>query len=269
MITNFAQRWNETRRPRFVTPEKTFNPRLYEVAPIGEAEAKDFVLRHHYSASYPAARRRFGMFRRGTLVGVAVFSHSMNQKTLINAFGGAAEESLELGRFVLHDEVEFNGESFMLGFCRRSLRREGFRGIVTFADPNPRTTLDGQVILSGHIGKIYSSVGSIYTGLTDPSHLYLLPDGTVFSRRAISKIRNGESGHEYAAQILISYGATVAPNDAEARRLWLELWLKRLTRKMKHGGNHRYLMPLQKNLDLPPSLPYPKLDGKLAQMSLI
>jgi hypothetical protein len=272
MMPDFAQRWDDCKRTRFITPEKTFNPRLYEVAPIGEAEAKDFVLRHHYSASYPAARRRFGLFRGGRIVGAAVFSHSMNQRTLVNAFGGAAEESLELGRLVLLDDVEFNGETYLIGYCRRSLRREGFRGIVTFADPNPRTSIDGQLILSGHIGVIYAASQAIYTGLTEPSSIYLLPDGKVLSKRAISKIRNRESGHEYAAQILVSYGADAPPLDCnDERKMWLEQWLKRLTRKMRHNGNHRYLMPLQKGLSLPPSLPYPKhrmCAGKLANTAL-
>jgi hypothetical protein len=40
----------------------------------GDREAKEFILAHHYSASYPSARIRFGLFTAGRLAGVAVFS---------------------------------------------------------------------------------------------------------------------------------------------------------------------------------------------------
>jgi len=51
-----------------------------------DAAAKAFVLEHHYSASYPAARWRFGLFRRGALQGVAVFSHPVNDRALTAVF---------------------------------------------------------------------------------------------------------------------------------------------------------------------------------------
>lgn len=253
-----TQRWNETRRPKFITPAKTFIPRLHEVAPIGEAEAKAFIKKYHYSGSVPALRRRFGLFRNGRLIGVAAFSHSANNLTLTNAFGGAANESSELGRMVLLDSAEFNAETFLIGYCRRELRREGFRGIISFADPEPRTTATGETVFLGHAGVVYAASSSIYTGRATRSTLHLLPDGNVFSRRAISKIRAGESGHEYASRILMSHGADEPPTCADARKIWLAFWLKKLTRRVIHNGNHRYLIPLQKGLNLPPSLPYPK-----------
>src|ERR1051326_1537501 len=78
-----------------------------------DTEASAFVERHHYSRSYPAARERFGFYRRGELVGVAVFSHPTNEKTLTNTFAGVeATDSIELGRLVLLDEVGANGESY-------------------------------------------------------------------------------------------------------------------------------------------------------------
>src|SRR5262245_59609071 len=67
----------------------------YDVAAIAtDREAKAFVERHHYSASYPAARFRFGLYRQAELVGVAVFS-------VPHVAGGPRRVSwrrLELGR---------------------------------------------------------------------------------------------------------------------------------------------------------------------------
>ena len=45
--------------------------------------------RHHYSRSYVAARRRFGLYRGGQLQGVAVFSQPVQEKAL-QALGPAA-----------------------------------------------------------------------------------------------------------------------------------------------------------------------------------
>jgi hypothetical protein len=55
----------------------------YEVALIdSDREAKAFVLAHHAFGTYPAARIRFGLYRHGELVGVAVFSHPCNDLVL-------------------------------------------------------------------------------------------------------------------------------------------------------------------------------------------
>src|SRR5689334_9081957 len=93
-------RWRE-RRSCFRVPGEVFRPAGYEVADLPEAEAKSFVERHHYSGRYVAARFRFGLFRRGQLAGVAVFSHPCNDRVLTNVFGGDPTDSVELGRFVL------------------------------------------------------------------------------------------------------------------------------------------------------------------------
>lgn len=269
MIINFTQRWNEKSRAVFITPKQTFNPRLHEVSSISEKAAKDFIVSRHYSGSLPATRRRFGLFRRGRLVGVAIFSVSMNNRTLINAFGGKPNESLEYGRLCISDEIEFNAESWFSSQCFAALKKEGFRGVVTFADDLPRTTINGEPVHAGHLGVVYMSLNFIYTGRGERTKIYLLPDGKVFSKRALSKIRNGEQGHDYASNILVSYGASLPPVEAEARRAWLENWLPKLTRKTVHLGNHRYLYPFQKGLNLPRGLPFPRIKQSDLQLPLL
>lgn len=78
-----CQRWLQ-RRPRYRPPGEPFDPGRCEVALIDEGTAKPWVIEHHYSGSYPAARLRVGLFlkerhRREQLGGVAVFSVPMNQ----------------------------------------------------------------------------------------------------------------------------------------------------------------------------------------------
>jgi hypothetical protein len=213
------------------------------VAPVTTAEAKAFVVAHHYSGTYPADRFRFGLFRRGGLVGVAVFSHPASNRVLTNVFPGRPTDSTELGRLVLLDEVPGNGESWMVARCLRVLGRQGIRGVVSFSDPVPRTTTDGRVVMPGHVGTVYQALGAAVLGRSKPRTIRVLPDGTTFSERAMSKVRRREVGWQYAVQQLVGFGAEPLGPDEDAA-LWLRRWCGRLTRPLRHPGNHRYAWAL-------------------------
>ena len=77
MITAACMRWSPGAVQSWRRPEDGgFNPARYAVAELPDAEARAFVLNRHYSASYPAARLRYGLadLKAGTLAGVAVLS---------------------------------------------------------------------------------------------------------------------------------------------------------------------------------------------------
>lgn len=252
-----TQRWNQ-KRALYRPAGEVINPRHFDIAPIEEADAKAFVLSHHYSGSYPAARFRFGLFQQGHLCGTAVFSHPCNDLVLTNIFGHTATDAVELGRFVLLDSVPSNGESWFLARCFEYLRRSSLIGVTTFSDPVPRRTSDGVEVHPGHIGIIFQASNGVYLGRSTPRTLRLLPDGTVLSDRAIQKIRKREQGWRYAAALLEDAGAS-SPDDDLA--VWLKYWLPRVTRPLRHPGNHRYAWPLQRVTRklLPQNLPYPKI----------
>jgi hypothetical protein len=251
-----CQRWRGG-RASYRPAGELIEPREYEVAPLGEAAAKAFVVAHHYSKSYPAARFRFGLWRRGALVGAAVFSHPCRDEVLTSVFPGPALDAVELGRFVLLDDVPGNGETWFLARALAALRREGLRGVVSFSDPFPRETASGEVVFAGHLGVIYQASNAVYLGRGQRRTLRLLPDGRVLSARAISKIRAGERGWRHAAAVLESFGAEPLRGDPAA---WLAAWLPRLTRAVRHTGYLRYAFPLWRpaRRALPASLPYPK-----------
>lgn len=240
MIAPFCQRWRG-RRASFRPSGELFDTRAHEVAAIdSDAIARAFVEEHHYSGSYPAARRRFGLYTRGALVGVAVFSVPANTDALA-PFEGGLEHNVDLGRFVLLDGVRTNGESWFIARCLELLGREGFEGVVSFADPEPRTRGDGELVFPGHIGQIYQATNAIYVGRATARTLHLLPDGTVFSARNMSKIRRRERGWRYAVEQLVEHGA---PSPGDDLRAWLPGALARVCRTMRHRGNHKYLFPL-------------------------
>lgn len=256
MITTLAQRWRE-KRGSYRPVGEPIRTSAFEVAPLDtDNEPKAFILLHHYLASYPAARFRYGLFRGAALVGVAVFSVPANPATL-RVIPAPTAESVELGRLVLLDEVPANGETWFLGRCFEQLRHEGLAGVVSFSDPFPRTTADGRVVHVGHVGTIYQAFNATYLGRARVDTLRLLPDGRTLSSRALAKLRKMERGWRYTAGLLEAQGAAPLRGDPQ---VWLEHWLPRLTRKLRHPGNHKYAWALRGALRrrLPDSLPYPK-----------
>lgn len=244
---------------------ETINTLAHEVARIPDDNtARAFVESHHYSGSYPAARERFGLYRASRLVGVAVFSVPMSDRVVTSVFPGDPLDSVELGRFVLLDEVAANGETWFLSRALRELGREGYRGVVSFSDPMARSTVDGERVFAGHVGTIYQAGNANYLGPTARRTLKLLPDARVFSARAISKVRSGERNWRTAAAPLVRAGAGEPPEDPDARRAWLTSALARFTRSVRHPGNHRYAFRLDRRAPFPrgPYLRSPKKDGR-------
>lgn len=260
------QRWRNG-RDRYRPVGEVIRTCEYEVAAIDDGPAKAFVLAHHYSGTWPSARGCYGLFRRSRLVGAAVFSHPVQDSVLTNVFAtGCAMDSVELGRFVLVDEVPGNGETWFLARCFELLRRKSLVGVVSFSDPLPRRTAAGTVVMPGHVGTIYQAFNGAYLGRATPRTLKLLPDGRVLSARAISKIRAGVKGWAYAVESLTRLGVNPpvclggAP-DVEELRAWLSAALQRVTRNVRHQGNHKYAWALRRQAErfIETRLPYPKL----------
>ena len=264
MLTPVVQRWRD-RRGTYRPAGETIVTAHYEVAPIGDDRtARTFIEQHHYSGCYVAARRRFGLYWGGLLVGVAVFSVPM-QGAVLDRLPCPRDVAVDLGRFVLLDRVPANGESWFLARAFELLRREGFEGVVSFSDPLPRARQDGTTVFAGHVGTIYQSTNAVYDGRNRPHTIRLLPSGLVISDRTIAKIRAREQGWRYASEQLVRAGAAPLGEDDDARA-WVAEWVPRLTRTARHPGKHRYLFGLDRAVRraLPPSQPYPKLDPRRA-----
>lgn len=230
----------------------------FDVEPIADdTTARSFVECHHYSASYPAARERFGLYQLGALVGVVVFSHPTNDATLTNTFANVDRlAGVELGRLVLLDEVGANAESYFVARCFDRLRMKGYRGVISFSDPVPRVSRVGQLIMPGHVGTVYQALNGRYLGRGTPRTLRVLPDGTVLSARTLQKIRKLESGWRAAVDRLLDYGAP--PFDGDPRA-WVRRAVEATTEKLRHPGNHKYAWALDRRVELPNQVyAYPK-----------
>lgn len=262
MQTSICQRWRE-RRATYRPVGEPIRVSDYEVALCGEKDAKAFVQEHHYSFSYPAARFRAGLYRRGALVGVVVFSHPCRDEVLAPLPGQGLQRT-ELGRLVLLDEVPGNGESWFVARAFRLIEKEGIVSVLSFSDPVPRTDAEGRQVFRGHYGCVYQSLNAVFAGKSSTRTLRLFADGTVLSARTLSKIRARERGWEHAVGQLVGAGAR-EPAVGEDLAAWQREVVPKVTRVLRHSGNYRYLFGLTRasKRALPASLPYPKPEVRL------
>jgi hypothetical protein len=269
VIVEHVQRWTEGRASRRPVGE-LIRTAAYDVAPIESAGvARAFVARHHYAASASSTAHRYGLYLRGNLVGVALFGPGASMAAHRAVFPALTiREAVTLGRLVLLDEVPGNGESWFVARCFESLRAAGIVAVESCADPEPRITASGDIVHRGHFGCVYQALNGHYIGRTNPATLRLLPDGTCFSNRTSGKLAQGDVGRRYAAAQLERWGADPLRDDEDALA-WLRRWRGRLTRPMRHRGNHRYLWCLDKRrrreVLTSPRCPYPKLEFRAAR----
>lgn len=258
MLTDVVQRWRDG-RDRYRPAREVVDTRRLEVAGIDlDRPARAFVERHHYEHTYPAARFRFGLYDGAELVGVAVFSQPVNDRSTA-CLPGDRLERVELGRFVLLDRVGANAESWFAARCFDELRREGLVGVVSFSDPMPRARLDGTLVTPGHVGTIYQALNGVFLGRTRRESRLVLPDGTIVHNRALAKIRVRDRGWRPAVERLELAGATPLRLDDDSAA-WLKRELARIARRVAHPGNLKYAWTLRRadRRHLPASLPYPK-----------
>lgn len=249
------QRWRQ-RRTTYRPKGEPIDTRRYGVEVIPDDNtARRFIREHHYSGSYPAARFRCGLFRMSELVGVAVFSQPMNQRT-IPKFADAP--GVELGRFVLLDDVEANGETWFLARCFRLLRQQmkDLGVVIAYSDPVERHNTFGELVKPGHVGTIYQAFNGHYCGRARAENLVLDDHGRVISRRTLSKLRNDERGADAAYRQLIERGAP-RRKRLESGRDYVTRALKSF-RRLPHPGNLSYAWPLGGTELKPPALPYLK-----------
>lgn len=243
-------RWRH-RRSSWADPAP-FDPDAHLVRSVTEAAAKAFVVDHHYSGTYPAARHRYALIDRrhqtgndlgGTLVGVAITSMPMHPKVLTGPFPDLdpTRDAVELARFVLLDAVPRNAESWFLGRVLRHLATAGIRGVVAFSDPVPRTAADGTTVMPGHQGIIYRASNALYAGRGTARSIVVMPDGTTLTSRALQKVRAGEQGHRYVTDRLEAAGARPVPAGGPDAT-WLAAALTDIgATRIRHPGNLRYL----------------------------
>lgn len=278
-MSHVCQRWRD-RQDRWRPSGEIINTDDYGVRVIPHREARAFVEGHHYSGSYPADRVRVGLMRKrgpgpGELVGVAIFSVPAQRRAIPSWCGVPSSHGVELGRFVLLDDVPGNGETWFLARAFSALQAElpEIRAVLSYSDPMPRQDASGRLVMPGHVGTIYQAHNGLYRGRSSARTLYLDRRGRIMSPRTMSKLRGGERGADGAYQQLLEAGAPPRgfgepPREYLARALASEAFTR-----FRHRGNHAYVWGLDRAtlraLRATPSAPYPKAaDHILGQVPL-
>lgn len=264
--SSYCQRWNERWHSWRHTSEGGFNSAAFDVAEISQADLIAFCERHHYAGKPGGILSQYGLYCGVQLVGVAALTNGGFKKVLTCAFPDLEpyDESRELGRLVLLDEVPANAESWFLAEAFRREAALGVRGIVSFSDPEPRYDDAGRLTMPGHVGTIYQASNATYTGRITPRTVWF-HQGRLVNEQLLGKARTpGKEGHDYAVQQLLDWGAT-----PRRRRQDPKAWVQQALREtgctsFRHHGNHRYQFALgdrrqRRSLAIGGTvLPYPK-----------
>ena len=160
--------------------------------------------------------------------------------------GLPTEAGLELTRFVLLDEAEFNAESWALAQCLRDLARtrSGLHVVLAHSDPTPRVTRDGATVFAGHVGQIYAAGNATYAGRGARRTAHVTASGAILPDRLFSKVRRDGRGADGGERRLVELGLTPrAPH--QGRREWLDAALAGPgVRRVSRPGVHAYVLPV-------------------------
>ena len=149
----------------------------WHVKDIPISEARDFIIRHHYSKGCSNTRvYSHGLFNNedGKLYGVAMWlpptrvaAESVNKKEW--------KRVLSLTRLACSPETPKNGASFLMASSIRKIKEDGrFVSLVTYAD-----------VRMGHTGSIYKATNWIYVGEMKGSPAWIDPNtGRQVARKA-------------------------------------------------------------------------------------
>lgn len=241
-----CQRWTDRLHSWRHTSEGGFNALAFDVAEIPQAAMIAFCEQHHYAGKPGGILGQYGLFHHARLVGVAALTNAGFKSVLRCAFPDLEpyDESRELGRLVLLDEVPANAESWFLAEAFRRQAALGVRGIVSFSDPEPRYDELGRLTMPGHVGTIYQASNASYTGRITPRTVWF-HEGRLVNEQLLGKARNpGKEGHAYAVEQLLAWGATPRKRRQDPKEWVKQALVQTGCTSTRHHGNHRYQFAL-------------------------
>tara|TARA_X000001382_G_C3111343_1_gene160016 strand:+ start:52 stop:756 length:705 start_codon:yes stop_codon:yes gene_type:complete len=129
-------------------------PQDYKVLKIKTSECKEWFLKKHYAKRIPSTSYAYGLYLKGTLLGVCSFGRPMSPALVKGSFNGHYQETfLELNRLVIEQTSKHNLLSYFVSQCLKQLPKPNV--IVSYADT-----------AQSHHGYIYQATNWIYTGLS-------------------------------------------------------------------------------------------------------
>ena len=123
--------------------------------PINSSIAKDLIIKHHYSHTWPVAKLVLGLYVDEVLNAVIVYGHSATPRMAASL---PSKNYWELQRLFSFDWAGKNTESFLIAESIRYIKNnhKEIDCLVSFADPD-----------QGHVGTIYQASNWLYCGVSD------------------------------------------------------------------------------------------------------
>jgi hypothetical protein len=125
----------------------------YSVGKISRGESEPFIIGIHYAKRFPSISFLYGLFFKGTLVGICSYGTPASSTLRIGIAGDKYKSDvLELNRLCLLNNIK-NEASFLVGASLKMIPKNKI--IVSFADSS-----------QNHRGTVYQACNFIYTGLS-------------------------------------------------------------------------------------------------------
>lgn len=142
----------------------------YEVRKIPCKQAKEYIIKHHYShGCHNAPSPCYGLFDKDTLIGVLMFATPCSENVRSSIFGKDYKNSVtELHRLHILDVTPKNAESYFTARCLKQLKADKpqIKAVISFSD----TTV-------GHEGTIYKATNAYRIGQTGSAIFYIDQNG--------------------------------------------------------------------------------------------
>ena len=104
---------------------------------IKKRDGDKIVKKFHYSGKVTQnSQLSFGVFLNDRLLGCAQFGPSIDKRRMGQNLGIGMNESIELNRLAISDELGKNAESRVLGICLKIIKKQYpfIRCVISFAD---------------------------------------------------------------------------------------------------------------------------------------
>lgn len=138
----------------------SYDPNNISFREVGATEIKPLMLNYHYLHRQVATKFAYGLYYNDQLMGMVTYSGV--RKSLAGSISDQAnkDNTLELSRLFIKDEISQNIPNItseFVGWSLRQLKQHGNWFIISFAD-----------LGMNHVGAIYQATNFIYCGTTNP-----------------------------------------------------------------------------------------------------
>ena len=131
----------------------------FEVKPIENKIAKEWIIKKHYSHRLPNMIYSFGLFQKNKLVGITTFGVSNTPHNEMICGNLSVGKILELNRVVILEDAPLNCASLMISRIIKWLKNYSkYKIIISYADTK-----------YNHSGYIYQASNFLYCGISKGS----------------------------------------------------------------------------------------------------